>query len=290
MTSRSYPALDLSWAVRPADDHVEQVIAEIDDFHPTALEEHAAGIRAFFTTETDRDDAAVRIARSHPEITTVRELVSDESWAERSQSALKPVRVGRIVVRPPWAEPDPAADGALTITIQPSMGFGTGHHQSTRLCLRCLQMVPLAGRTVIDIGTGSGVLAIAALRLGAARVIGLDVDPDALTSARENVELNAAATGVELRLMDVAENAPPPVPGGGDVITANLTGGLLERLAPLLARWLRPEGTLVASGFQLQEEDGVSSALRRAGISVVGRLVEDDWLAVTASPTRSTAR
>jgi len=290
MTSRSYPALDLSWADRPADDHVERVIAEIDDFRPTALEERAAGIRAFFTNETDRNDAALRIEGSHPEITTARELVSDESWAERSQSALKPVRVGRIVVRPPWAAPEPTTDSELTITIQPSMGFGTGHHQSTRLCLRCLQMVPLAGRTVIDIGTGSGVLAIAASRLGAARVLGLDVDPDALMSAHENLELNDCAKSVELRVMDVAEHTPPPVTGGGDVITANLTGALLERLAPLIARWLRPEGTLVASGFQLQEEESVSSALRRAGISVVGRLVEDDWLSVTASPTRSTAR
>jgi ribosomal protein L11 methyltransferase len=289
MTARVYPALDLSWPEKPNDDRLDQLAAELDEFHPNALEDHPAGFRAYFTTIDDRDRAADAVAIAHPEITTASQLISDDSWAERSQAALTPVRVGHIVVRPPWAPGPDANDSAATITIQPSMGFGTGHHQSTRLCLRCLQMAPLSGRTVIDIGTGSGVLAIAASMLGAARVVAVDVDQDALTSARENLDLNQVSN-VELRLLDVSAQTPPPVPDGADVITANLSGALLERLAPLAGRWLHGGGTLIASGFQLQEEETVTAALRRAGLVVVARLVEDDWLAVTASPTRSTAR
>jgi ribosomal protein L11 methyltransferase len=292
LAARLYPALDLSWPVHPVDDAIDRVMAEIDDCHPTAIEEHATGVRAFFASADDRDDAARRLMSACPEVAVSPLLVPDDQWAERSQAALTPVRVGRLIIRPPWAvaEHGAADASAITITIQPSMGFGTGHHQSTRLCLRCLQMVPLAGKSVIDIGTGSGVLAIAASKLGASRVAAVDVDPDALTSARENLDLNHATHAVELHLMDVAEHVKAPIAGGADVIAANLTGSLIERLAPLIARWLKPQGTLVASGFQVAEEEAVAGALRRAGLALVGHLAEDDWLAVTASPTRSIAR
>ena len=270
-----------------------RVIATLTDYGLTVAEEVDAGIRAFFATVRDRDEAAGLLA-SEPSVTTSAVMVSDEAWAERSQAALKPVRVGGIVIRPPWADETSATDGRqptdVVITIQPSMGFGTGHHQSTRLCLRCLQGLAVKARAVLDVGTGSGVLSIAAAKLGAARVVGIDADPDALTSAAENLDLNDAAGKVELRQLEVSDDTPPPIALGADVITANLSGALLERLARQFVRWLRPDGTLVASGFQLHEEDAVADALRRANLHPTGRLVEDDWVALTASPTPSRAR
>jgi len=209
-------------------------------------------------------------------------FVPDEAWAERSQAALEPIRVGGLIVAPPGttaagAAPGKAAD--IVITIQPSMGFGTGHHQSTRLCLHLLQSFPIARRSVLDAGTGSGVLAIAAWRLGAARVLAIDVDPDAIAAARENVERNNAGAAVALQTLDLAKE-PASIDGTFDVVTANLTGATLKRLAPVLAGLMRRGGTLVAGGFQTEEETDVAHALGTAGLLATDRAQEDDWIAL----------
>src|SRR5262249_29835560 len=159
---------------------------------PTAIEEHDAGLRAFFTTELARDEAAHALGARF-QATPID--VDDEDWARRSQAGLAPVTVGRITIHgsPLTTNPEspiPNPD-AIALLIPPSMAFGTGHHATTRLCLAALQEVDLRRRTVLDVGTGSGVLAIAAVRLGAARAIGIDSDPDAIDAARENRRLNA---------------------------------------------------------------------------------------------------
>lgn len=216
----------------------------------------------------------------------------DESWAERSQASLTPVRIGRIVVTPPWvrvADPD-----AHVLTIQPSMGFGTGHHPSTRLCLDLLQRRPLDGLTVLDVGTGSGVLAIAARALGATHVTAIDCDEDALTAARENVELNSVSAGIALRRMDISSTTSED---GGvafnevfGLITANLTGGMLEREARSLSRRVNHAGAIIVSGFQLDEEPAVGRAFAAAGLSMTDRAVEADWVALRLQPDAASRR
>ena len=138
--------------------------------------------------------------------------------------------VRRLTIAPPWTVTDALraqAPGPI-IVIQPSMGFGTGHHASTRLCLELLQRISVAGKRVLDIGTGSGVLSIASRALGANRVVGIDVDPDALTNARENLELNSVRDGIELIESDVRAHSIG-TSAAYDVILANLTGSLLTR-------------------------------------------------------------
>jgi ribosomal protein L11 methyltransferase len=152
------------------------------------------------------------------------------------------------------------------------MGFGTGHHATTRLCLAALQRLDLTGRSMLDAGTGSGVLAIAARCLGARDAVGIDDDPDAIQSAQENLELNPAVDQVSFAVVDLMTAPLAPV----DVITANLTGALLCRAAPVLVAALSSGGALIVSGLLEHERLAVISAM--VGADLERESVEDGWL------------
>ena len=280
---RLFPALEIEWPTPVDSERIEQLIAALDDEGPTAVEERSSGVAVFFPSD-DRRNRALEIARAFaPEASVTAVSISDEAWAERSQASLTAIRVGRVVVTPPWARANTASsDEDLVITIVPSMGFGTGHHASTRLCLQLLQSWRHDARSVLDVGTGSGVLAIAAWRLGAPRVIGIDVDADALTSARENVELNGADAAVELRIVDLAD-ASNQLGGGFDIVLANLTGAVLERFAPALGSLVAPGGSLIVSGFQIGEDGDVLRAFENAGFTKPEVADEDGWVALRLS-------
>jgi ribosomal protein L11 methyltransferase len=179
------------------------------------------------------------------------------------------VQVGRIIVSPPWLFPDPD-DTTILLTIKPSMGFGTGHHPSTRLALALLQKVECAGRDVLDIGTGSGVLAMAAARLGAARVCAIDRDPNALAAATEGLKRNRLTKTVELRHADISREAV----GEYHLVIANLDAVQIQAWAESMKRHLRRPGQLILSGFLTAEAEAISRTLPP-------RLVEyeGDWAA-----------
>lgn len=259
------PALDVRAA--PAD----LLYFLLDEFSPTAIEERDDAVRAFFGSASERDAAAGSLAARF-DVSPVD--VPDDDWARRSQQNLAPVTVGRITVFPDTrpAPPSHLGDSDIAIVIRASMGFGTGHHATTRLCLAALQDLDLAGRIVLDVGTGSGILAIAADRLGASRSLGIDVDPDAIASARESLALNPEAAHVAFDTADLVTAALPEA----DVVAANLTGALLVRSAPLLLAAVRPGGTLVLGGLQWHERDGVCAAFRPATVQWERR--EDDWV------------
>jgi ribosomal protein L11 methyltransferase len=276
---KQYPAIDVRT------DAPDLLLAIVDDFGPTALEEHGASVRIFFATAGDRDRARHALAAQF-KVSAIE--VDDEDWARRSQENLKPVTVGRITVAPPWADlgvrsgfsrrdqqerenPDLTP---FTIVVLPSMGFGTGHHVTTRLCLAALQTIDLTGRDLLDVGTGSGVLAIAADRLGAARAIGIDFDPDAIQSARENLDLNPDVRHVIFETIDLAAR---PLPAA-DVVTANLTGALLVRSAGALLGAVRAGGILILSGIQAHERDDVRRAFANA--AVCWEREEDGWIGI----------
>ena len=299
---RLYPALDVTWSLVPDSDRIDLLLAEIDSESPTAVEMRDDGLRLFFTSAVARGRAAIRLLAFDPTLTCEPVEVSDEDWAERSQSAIGAIRIGSLVVTPLWSRADVGrlasmrrAPGApdTVIIIQPSMGFGTGHHASTRLCLTLLQRIPLAGRRVLDIGTGSGILAIAAWRLGAASAVGIDHDSDALTAARESVQLNRATTAVSLATADLAAG---PLPGAPfDVVLANLTGALITREASAIARAVAPGGHLIISGVMEDEEPAVTAALISTGLSLLERDQEQEWIGAVFSsipnaPTASRAR
>ncbi len=243
--------------------------ALVDDFGPTAVEERDTLIRIFFPSAAERD-AAQRALAPRFDVSAID--VPDDDWARRSQEHLPPITVGAITV---FSDPESRIPNPLSIVIQPSMGFGTGHHATTRLCLAALQAVDVSGREVLDLGTGSGVLAIAADRLGAARAVGIDYDADAIQSARENLALNPDACGVTFELVDLAASALPPA----DIVTANLTGALLVRSAAALAAAVRPGGRLILSGLLAHERDEVRRAF--ADLAVIWEREEDGWVGIT---------
>jgi ribosomal protein L11 methyltransferase len=281
---RTFPALDVSWPEPPSEDVLELLLAVVDDHEPTAAEEHPFGMRMYFTDNAQRD-AALSAARNHfPAASVAPLLVPDENWAERSQAALRPVRIDTIIVAPPWTLDEVRAHAAArgeaphVIAIQPSMGFGTGHHPSTRLCLRLLQRHLPADATVLDIGTGSGVLAIAAATLGAKHAIGIDFDRDALTSAAENIELNRAGAAVSLEVVDITRGADV-LADRFSLVFANITGAMLQRHAAAVASTLAPGGVLIASGFQTHELDDVLAAFAAEGLERIDDVEEETWVA-----------
>jgi ribosomal protein L11 methyltransferase len=266
-----YPAIDIQSA------DYDVLYALLDDFAPTAIEEREGCCRAFFASPGARDGAMAALAARF-RVQSVD--VPDEDWARRSQQNLQPVTVGRITIYPnplSRANPEPRIPNpdAISIAIAPSMGFGTGHHATTRLCVAALQTLDLRGRTVLDVGTGSGVLAIAASRLGAARVVGIDNDQDALQAARDNLLLNADAANVTLMCVDVGSERLPRA----DVVTANLTGALLVRVSAALLAAASPGACLILSGLMTDERDAVVRAF--VNTTLLWERHEDEWVALS---------
>jgi ribosomal protein L11 methyltransferase len=315
-----YPALDLTCRQDEGTaDLLQLLYACLDDFEPIAIHDNESGDgwRVFFRSAASRDAASHALGTQFSgRLLALSSVdVPDDGWARRSQAQLPAVRVGRIVVTPPWASeattehgPQVADEGSgdLTVVIEPSMGFGTGHHETTRLCLQLLQRQPVEGCRVVDVGTGSGVLAIAAWKLGAQGVAAVDCDPDALQNALENVRRNGGDAAIRLvecdlaRLMLPESRAPAFAkatagrPGTerrrldpADVVLANLTSSVLQRYAAELAALVRPGGRLIVSGFA---PDALSDVERAFGRASTDTLSEGAWsgaVFVLTPPTRT---
>jgi len=199
--------------------------------------------------------------------------VADQDWTEAWKAGLGPLSVGRVFVRPSWIDAAPPP-GAAEVVLDPGMAFGTGTHPTTSLCLRALSdlLAERPGASVLDVGTGSGLLAIAAARLGAGRVAGNDVDPVAVAVARDN----AARNGVVLEL--TAEPASA-LRGPFDVVVANILANTLSDLAPAIAAQVAPGGALLLCGLLAGQEEEVRRAYLAAGlIADPGReAAEGEW-------------
>ena len=169
--------------------------------------------------------------------------VADQDWTRAWMADFKPMQFGRRLWIYPWnIEPPPDPDSVI-VRLDPGLAFGTGTHPTTSLCLQWLDSLDLAGKTVIDFGCGSGVLAIAALKLGAARVVGIDNDEQAIVASRDNAERNGVSEKLDLYTPDRFE------PFESDVLVANILAGPLHELAPQFARCVKPAGAFAISGI-----------------------------------------
>ena len=190
------------------------------------------------------------------------------------------IRVGRsLVVCPSWTE-YAARQGEVVVRLDPGMAFGTGHHPTTRLCLTEIERRVQPGAKVLDLGTGSGILAIAAAGLGASSVLGLDRDTTACTVARRNVRANGLARRVRI----MRGSIPQPGVSGFDLVLANISAKVLTALAAPLAQTLAPDGLLIASGVLEEQGASVAEAFRGAGLQVHDVRALEDWAVLLASP------
>lgn len=197
--------------------------------------------------------------------------VPDVDWVARFREGFSAFDVGRFHIAPPWDDGDPG--GRIRLTVDPGRAFGTGTHESTRLCLQALAGLAAPLGDVLDVGTGSGILAVAAARLGARRVTALDCDPEAATSAAAHARLNEVGFAVV-----VGDAGACLRPGRFDLVLANLSAPVLLAHARDLARLPRPGGCLVASGLLAVEADEVRAAFGEMALRE--RLAEGEWAAL----------
>jgi ribosomal protein L11 methyltransferase len=202
----------------------------------------------------------------------------EEDWANAWKEHYRPVRVGRkVVVRPPWQNYQPN-DGEVVIELDPGMAFGTGTHPSTRLCLLGLEDELRPDDRVLDVGTGSGILAIAAAKLGAIAVDAVDIEPVAVRSARENAARNGVAD-----LIHVREGTAGPdqaFPGQYDLVLANIIARILIEIADGVAAAVKPGGTLVLAGIIESREPAVRRAYEQRGLRFDRRDQMEDWVSL----------
>lgn len=251
------------------------------------VEEESPGgaprLRAFFADTPERDDLTTRVrdylgglqalgfgAADDPHLAAV----ADENWAEAWRQHFRPLAVGRgLVIAPPWETPPP--NGRLAVTIEPGRAFGTGHHATTAGCLTALEQIIDRARPerALDLGTGSGILAITAARLGVLSVLAVDEDPDAVASAIANAARNGVCDRVRCVLGDAAAVQTSAVP----LVLANLMKPAHLRLAPAYARYVAPGGALVLGGILEPDATVVTEAVEGHGFVARATTVSDGW-------------
>jgi ribosomal protein L11 methyltransferase len=263
----------------------------VDAFsHSEIPESTTVHIKSYFP---ETDDSSVRLeeieeyldglAQRQPGLVLPRpELasVSTEDWSTSWKVNFKPLRIGRrLLIVPSWEEPQPQADD-IVLRLDPGMAFGTGGHETTRLCLELLEQIlenipTMVSPAVLDLGTGSGILAMAAVQLGAGRVCAVDIDPLAIEVACENLAING--------LQDQVECSTTPLEsleGCFDVILANILAEELVRLAPHLNERLAPGGSLVLSGILTEKEQLVRSGFSDQSLEYQQTLRQGEWVAI----------
>lgn len=274
------------------------------------IPEGLAVIKGYFVEGTEVDELIEAIK---PRVEQLREFdidpgqveystteVDDADWATAWKQYFKPLRISdKLTIKPTWEEYEAGPDERI-IELDPGMAFGTGTHPTTALCLQTLESVVRGGEEMIDVGTGSGILAIGACRLGVKSVLALDLDPIAVSSATENVRLNDLSEQVEVRLSDLlgvlredhsetagnehALRVTVPV----DLVVANILAEIILLFIDDVYEALKPGGTYIASGIWKNKETDVEDGLIRSGFEIVEKRRDEDWIAFVArKPQRS---
>ena len=262
------------------------VVVEVSGFGAYGEKENARVLlRGYLSDSPEHDALLANLLRELPRRpfadyfgeSAVKHL-STADWAEAWKAHYHPLRIGeRLIISPSWEKP-PIQPGDQVIWLDPGMAFGTGTHPSTQLILRLLEKMLHRGDVMLDVGTGSGILAIAAVKLGAGRVIATDIDPEAVRTAEENARLNLVREKLTLFVDSVPDAGTYPL------VAANILADVIARLLlhENLADRVAPDGVLLLSGIIQQRREVVALALRATGMEVIETLEDGDWLALAA--------
>ncbi|MFD2116139.1 50S ribosomal protein L11 methyltransferase [Paenibacillus yanchengensis] len=265
------------------------------------IPEGQAVIKGYFNSSVDMEHM---IAELQPRVNQLTEFdihigdvqyevneVDDEDWAHAWKQYFKPVEVTpTLVIKPSWEQYD-AKPTQKVIEIDPGMAFGTGTHATTTLCLKALEQVIKGGEHVIDVGTGSGILAVGACKLGADRVLALDLDPVAVSSAMENASLNQLSDQIDVQLSDLlgvitqenndtAQSLAISLPV--DIVVANILAEVILLFVEDVFAALKPGGIYIASGIYKDKAELVEQGLVKHGFVIMERKKEEDWTAIIA--------
>ncbi|OOR98338.1 ribosomal protein L11 methyltransferase [Haemophilus paracuniculus] len=232
---------------------------------------------ALFDAETDMQQIVANLQASgviSPDFAYKIEQIEDKDWEREWMDNFHPMQFGkRLWICPSWREvPDP---NAVNVMLDPGLAFGTGTHPTTALCLAWLDSLDLQGKTVIDFGCGSGILAIAALKLGAEAAIGIDIDPQAILASKNNAEANGVADRLQLFL---AKDQPQNLQA--DVVVANILAGPLKELAPQIITLVKPQGDLGLSGILATQAESVCEAYQSA-FKLDPVVEKEEWCRIT---------
>ena len=275
------------WAidVRTAPECREWLSAWLVSRTGQAVEEREDGTLVTFAGEEAAADALVAemaaalAAAGAPPPATERRRLDDVDWSTRWRDGLGPRRFGRLTVSPSWIGGAEAA-GRTTVVLDPENAFGSGEHGSTRAALTLLEHLLRPGDRVLDLGSGSGILAIAAARLGAARAVGVEEDPEANLVATRNAERNGVAGRTDFLDGDAGDLAP--LLGPADLVVSNILRTVNAALLPAIVAALRPGGIAIFSGMEAAEADLFRPLVRSAGLGIAREVTDAGWWAVAA--------
>lgn len=256
--------------VECTDEDRDFLIADFWDWGSAGIHELPKGLRSFFDDEAMIPQLLSAFAAHKPEISPV----GEEDWIGFARAQTAPMMIGeRLFLAPEWRD-DPTPEGRLRIGINPGLAFGTGSHETTRMCLEWLEQQVRPGCTVCDVGTGSGILCEAAALFGAARVVGCDIDPTAARIARQNIARTAS------RFLVFTGSVTAIADNTADLLVANISPDWVSALAREWQRILRAGGRGLLSGFDEADLPRVRGALQNAGVTVKDVRSENAWRAI----------
>ena len=259
------------------DAYQEILIAELADLDFESFEQHDRHLRAYIPSsrwnDVTRETIILWLAAHELPTRLEEEVIADQNWNREWEETIRAVAVPPFLIKPTWREVPPEHRDLILLEIDPKMSFGTGYHESTRLMLRMLPDTIEAGDDVLDAGTGTGILAIAAVKLGAATAIAFDIDPWSQENAVENIYINHVADRIDLRPGSIELIGERDF----DVVIANINLNVVAGLLPVLVEKLSARGALLVSGILIRDRDRLLQTAERRGLSLEREMSENDW-------------
>jgi len=262
-----------------AERELDGVYGDLIDEELLKKDKTVASVSAFLPADVSVSDQVAYIKERLSSLGIPFEIeldgVCEEEWADSWKKYYKPIKTGdRIVIVPVWENYE-KGDGEIVVLMDPGMAFGTGTHETTRLCAALLEKHVKEGDRMLDVGCGSGILAICASKLGAKECFACDIDPVSVKIAAENAEINGTPN-IVCRKSDLLSDVVMPE-GGFDICTANIVADVIIRLAPDIGRYLAPDAVLIVSGIITERRDETVKALEACGFEVFDDATENGW-------------